>query len=470
MKKLTILLFFFVASTLFTLGQDSKVFTQRQLIWYIENYHPVVRQGELLLNQGESTVRKARGSFDPYLQGNLDQKYFDDKTYFSILGTGLTIPTWYGIEVKTGFDQNRGQFLNPENTVPDAGLVFAGISIPVGRGLFIDERRATLKQAKLFAEATRAEQEKLMNDLYFDAIKLYWKWTQVWNQYQIYNEAVDLAQTRFEAVRQSYFLGDIPAIDTLESFIQVQNRQMKRNQYELLYQNITLELSNYLWFENNIPLVITDSLHPPMLSNAKAGELISGDTLQQLISSLQEQHPDMQLYDYKLESMEVEKRLMVEGLKPEVNLDYNALFDASGAELNGEYLTGNYKWGIEVNFPLLFRKQRGDVQLARIKIQDTRLGQQQKLLELENKVKSYYNEQLNLIGQLQLFSDAVINYERLFSGEKRKFDAGESSLFLVNSRETNLIQARLRLVEIIANYNVAQSGLIWASGMLYRQP
>ncbi|MEJ2594897.1 MAG: TolC family protein [bacterium] len=470
MKKLTTLLLLLVASTLVILGQDGQVFTQRQLLWYIGNYHPVAQQGELLLNQGESSVRKARGSFDPYLRGSLDQKYFDDKTYFSILGTGLTIPTWYGIEVKTGFDQNRGQFLNPENTVPEAGLVFAGISIPVGQGLFIDERRATLKQAKLFAEATRAEQEKLMNDLYFDAIKLYWKWTQVWNQYQIYTEAVNLAQTRFEAVRQSYFLGDIPAIDTLESFIQVQNRQMKRNQYELLYQNITLELSNYLWFENNIPLEITDSLRPPVISDAKAGELITGDTLQQLISSLQDQHPDMQLYDYKLESMEVEKRLMVEGLKPEINLDYNALFDASGAELNGEYLAGNYKWGIEVNFPLLFRKQRGDVQLARIKIQDTRLGQQQKLLELENKVKSYYNEQLNLIGQLQLFSDAVINYERLFSGEKRKFDAGESSLFLVNSRETNLIQARLKLVEIIANYNVAQSGLIWASGMLYRQP
>jgi outer membrane protein TolC len=109
------------------------------------------------------------------------------------------------------------------------------------------------------------------------------------------------------------------------------------------------------------------------------------------------------------------------------------------------------------------------VQLAKLKIQDTELGQRQKLLELQNKVRSYYNEQINLVGQVDLYSDAVNNYERLLRGEQQKFNTGESSLFLINSREVSLIQAELKLVELLTKFNIADNGLIWASGTLHLQ-
>jgi outer membrane protein TolC len=128
-----------------------------------------------------------------------------------------------------------------------------------------------------------------------------------------------------------------------------------------------------------------------------------------------------------------------------------------------------YTWGLEFNFPLFLRKERGNIQLTRLKIRDTELGQQQKLLELQNKLRSYYNEQVNLIGQVDLYSDAVNNYERLLQGEQQKFDTGESSLFLINSREVSLFQAQLKLIELITKFNIADNGLIWASGTLYLQ-
>jgi hypothetical protein len=58
-------------------------------------------------------------------------------------------PTWYGIEIKAGFDQNEGYYLNPENTVPNAGLTSLGISVPLGQGLFINQRMADLRKAKM---------------------------------------------------------------------------------------------------------------------------------------------------------------------------------------------------------------------------------------------------------------------------------------------------------------------------------
>jgi hypothetical protein len=52
----------------------------------------------------------------------LTKKQFKDTEYYSILNSSFKIPTWYGIEIKAGFEQNEGYYLNPENTVPNAGL------------------------------------------------------------------------------------------------------------------------------------------------------------------------------------------------------------------------------------------------------------------------------------------------------------------------------------------------------------
>ncbi|MEN7546589.1 TolC family protein [Rapidithrix thailandica] len=462
------LLLLMLGLPLAALGQDSTTeFTQEQLIWFVKKYHPVSVQGALFLKEGESTVRKARGAFDPYLFTQLDQKYFKDKTYFSILNGGLKVPTWYGVEVKAEFEKNKGLFLNPENKVPLSGLWKVGVSVPIGKGLFIDKRRAILKQAKLFAESVQAEQQKLMNDLYYDAIQHYWKWVGVWHQYQIYVESVQLALTRFNAVKQSFLLGDKPAIDTLEAFIHLQNRMMDRNQYQLLYQGATLEMSTFLWFENNTPLEITDSLRPPVIEKINLINAVSSDTLETFLTQLEATHPEMQLYRYQLTSMKVEKRLKIEGLKPKINLNYMLLNEPSGVDFINGLSSQNYKWGVEFGFPLFLRQQRGDLQLTQLKMQKTELGQQQKLLELQNKVKDYYNKQISLQEQVVLFTGVVNNYRRLLQGERQKFNNGESSLFLINSRERDLIQARAKLIELLVNFNTARMGLYWAVGRLY---
>lgn len=450
-------------------GQSAeKILTQEQLIWFLDNYHPVAVQGNLLLNKGESSVRKARGGFDPYLHSTFDQKQFDGKEYFNLLNGGLKIPTWYGIELKTGFDQNSGVFLNPESQLPQNGLWYAGISVSLGKGLIIDKRRASLEKAKIFRESSQVERKVLMNDLYFDAIKQYWKWANAWNQYKVFEESVELAFIRFNGVKRSYFLGDKPAIDTLEAFIQVQNRQINRNQSLLYYQNTTLELSNYLWFENNTPLVITDSLKPPSFEKVELDfSTITDSNVQSTLVQLNEEHPEMQLYEYKLSSLNIERQLKAEKLKPKFNINYNALSEPINSNVISNYSVENYKVGIEFGIPIFLREQRGDLQLAKLKIQETELSQQQKLFQLQNKVRSYYNEQVILQNQVTLFKDALFNYRQLLNGEKQKYNSGESSLFLINSRETKFIDAKLKLIELKAKYNIAKTGLTWSMGKLY---
>ncbi|WNJ20021.1 TolC family protein [Pontibacter sp. G13] len=461
---------FLILITLLSLGRNStsaqQVFTPEQLMWLVGEYHPISVQGELLIEQGKSTIRRAKGGFDPYIFTDFNQKRFDDKDYYSLLHSGLKVPTWFGVELQGGFEQNSGIFLNPENFVPDDGLWYGGISVPVGQGLFIDKRRAALKQAKIYAQSTEAERQNMMNDLYFEALKSYWKWVQAWNQVQVFEEAVLLAQTRLEAVKGSYELGDKPAIDTLEAAIQVQNREIGRNEALLIYQNSSLDLSNFLWYENQIPLVITDSLVPPRAETVILSEGISQDSLDAALDLLEFQHPEMRLYGFKLQDLEVEQRLKREQLKPKLDLKYNFLTQPTGGDAVNTLSTQNYTWGLSFSFPLLLRKQRGDVELANLKIQDTQMARQDKLQNLRNKLRSYRNQQAMLSDQVVLYRGNVDSYERLLTGERQKFDLGESSLFLVNSRETKLIEARIKWIELISKYQISVAGLSYSIGNL----
>jgi outer membrane protein TolC len=464
MKK-AILLYFFSLLT-FQLHAQIEL-SPEKFLWFVKNYHPVAQQANLLKSRGENTVLRSKGNFDPYVYALFDNKNFDEKEYFRILNTGLKVPTWYGIELNAGFDQNRGMFVNPQNDIPFGGLWYGGLSITLGQGLFIDNRRAQLKQAKIYAESTAAEQQAILNDLFFNAIQKYWQWVEIYNQYKIYEESVSLASVRFQAVKQSYVLGDNPAVDTLEAFIQLQSRQLGMLQYELLFKNTGVELSNFLWFDNNTPLEVTDSLIPIPYTQIKQEFNYSKDSLLQKINVLNESHPVLKLYDYSLQSFEIERKLRMEALKPTLNINYNFLNEPIGDSYFSGLSTQNYKWGLEFSYPLFIRKQRGDIKLTEIKIYETQIDRSFKSLEIKNKLLEYVNLLDNLERQITLYNSAVSNYNQLLEAEKVKFTLGESSLFLINSRETNYIDAQIKFIELLAKQQIAGIGVVWAFGEFY---
>ena len=59
----------------------------------------------------------------------------------------------------------------------------------------------------------------------------------------------------------------------------------------------------------------------------------------------------------------------------------------------------------------------------------------------------------------------VKDYEGLLNGERSMFNAGESSLFLINSREVNYINAQLKLVELLAKRKVTILALNYSLGI-----
>lgn len=448
-----------------------RIFTQSDFFELIKEYHPVASQSRLLTEQATAQLLIAKGGFDPQLYSYVDQKSFDGKNYFTLLQSGFKIPAWYGIEAKGGYNLTNGDYFNPENKTPTAGQAFAGVSVTLLQGLIIDQRRATLQQSRIFAQANEAERLNLLNNLLFDAADAYWAWTLTYNNQLLQQQAVQLAQVRLGWVKNTFLQGARPAIDTLEALIQLQSRQFDQNEAELAYQNATLLLSNFLWYENNTPLEITPQLVPPQL-NELSLQTVSADSIELAVDLLPKSHPELLRYRYKLADLDVERRLKAEKLKPKLNINYNLLANGVNflpAENNGNnaLFLQNYKWGIEFSMPLFLRAERGNLQLTRLKIQETNYQLQQKQLELSNKLTAYYNQLLNNRSQIDLYTQTVNNYQALASGEDTRFQYGESSLFLVNAREAKLIEAQYKLLELKAKHHKILAGIAFSAGVLH---
>ena len=461
-KLLTITLILSLCQSAYS--QDSiKIFSLENLLWYLDNFHPISKQATLLIKKGENEVRKSKGQLDPTLFSNLDQKRLNEQEYYKLFLGGLRVPTWYAVDFNAGYEQNQGVNLNPENKTSVNGLMYAGVSVPIGQGLFIDKRRASIKQAELYAKSTFLEQELMLNTLYYNATIKYIEWVNHFNQMQLFQNALGLANERFVGVRQSFVGGDLPAIDTLEAHILLQVREVNLNQAKLNYQNASLELSNYLWFDDNTPLEITDKLNPPSIDSLSQHKVLSKDTLNYILNELKLNHPQLLWYDLKLKQLEIERRWNAEQLKPILNLKYNMLNEPLGGDAFSGVSTNNYTWGVDFNIPIFLRESRGRLNTTKLKIQETNLEVDIKWLELSNKIKSYHNELIALEQQIQLFNTVVFNYFNLLEAEKQKFLMGESSIFLINSREATYVQSAIKLIELHVKYQSAVADFKLAS-------
>ncbi len=443
-------------TSVFAQQQDRVELNFKEYLGYVKKYHPVAKQAELNIDIGQANLMKARGGFDPKLEVDYDRKKFKGDEYYDLLNATFKIPTWYGVEFKGGFEQNDGEFLNRQNFVPEDGLFNAGVSVSVAQGLFINDRMATLRKAKFFREQTKADRDLLVNEILYNASLAYFDWLKAFGEKEIYTNFLDNAKIRFEGIKKSALAGDIAAIDTVEAKIAFQNRALSLEQAKVKLMKKSLELSNFLWLEGNIPVELQSNVVPDsnIEENIDTTLEIMGKPLDSFVL---ENHPKLRSLNYKIEGLEVDRKLKANKLLPKIDLEYNFLTETP--ETTESFNTAEYKTGITFRFPLFLRKERGDLKLAKYKVQDAQFEFETTQLQIRNKVMAIYVELESFVNQNQLIESIVNDYQSLLVAEERKFSFGESSLFLINSRERSLIDSKLKEIEVQNKFFKAKANL-----------
>lgn len=455
MKKINlVLIIFFFLQHFF--GQQTLTFEAYKE--RVLKFHPIVRQAQILVDSGEKEIMKAKGLLDPSFSSEISKKQFEEKDYYNLSTTGLKIPTWLGVDFKAGYEINRGDYISKQNSTPLSGLWYAGIEIPLGQGLLYDERRAAIQQAKIFKENSINEQELLLNDLLLDAYSTYWSWYEAYQKLAIAQEGLSFAEQRFQAVKSNAILGEVPSIDTVEAKIQLDYRKLELIENSNNFKNSSLFLSLFLWSEDFIPLELEENTIP----NTKITAKYNLNSLKlRMNDSLSNNIPLILQTTYKIEQLKIEEKWKKEQLKPTVNVSYIPLSQPVGDNPIANFSPNNYKFGLSVYVPLFLRKERGSLAQTKLKIEKSNLDLRYKFLEITNKEMQLRNDLINLYEQFEIQKNQVNQGKLLRDSEQTRFDIGESSLFLVNSREISYLTFKVKLAEIEAKMKISEAKWLW---------
>ena len=420
--------------------------------------NPQVKQLLLFSKSAESEILDAKGGFDPKIYGNYDQKLFNGSQYYTEAEYGIKIPTWYGIEFKAAYLQSSGIFLNPEQKLPKSGQPVLGINFPIIQGLLFDERRAQVLKSRTLPNFYNLERQIFLNDFLLEALTSYWKWQFAHSQFKLTTDAFETSKSRFENIRKLYVLGDRMAMDTLEAFIQVQDRLLLLNDANQELNSAILKVNSFIFNSLTLLKPIVNSNYAPTEKPIKTLETKNETEL--IFNS---NHLILKQYEIKLDQLAIDLKLKKEKLKPKLNLSYNFLGDGFSFP---SLLSDNYKWGINFSSPVLFRSERAGTQLSKIKIETTQLQLSQKKIELENKWRNSQSEFANIAQQLELIRSTTENYKKLLQLEIKRFELGESSFFLINSRETKFLESQIKLAKFQSELQIAQIRILNAQSTL----
>jgi outer membrane protein TolC len=438
-----------------------QVLSADEFLSIVRRYHPVAKQAAVGVDIAKAEVTSARAGFDPGWETSIGRKEFDGLLYYDHHVSEVKIPTWYGVDVVAGIQSLNGERTSTPDTKGNSS--YFGLSVPVAKGLLMDGRRAALQQAKIFQQLSVQEQRVIINDLLHDAAKSYWNWWQQVQVQRLFQQAIQNAHQRFRLVKTGVEIGERAAIDTLEALAQLQTFQLRATELQLGVTNANLDVNIFMWQQDGQPYKLPETVvpHPTIPPIMERMEI---ETLMQQVQV----HPAVQEYRFKLNALQVEKKLKYQSLLPAVHLKYNQLNKSHNLQkvFHTPWLEDNYRYGVSISIPLRLSQGRGEYRIARLKIEQTLLGRSNKQIELQTKVRQYYNEWKGLSEQIAVQRQAVQSYIALQRGEEIKFVNGESSLFLVNARELKTLEAQQKLLELECKEQQAKVSTLWAAGVL----
>lgn len=443
-------------------------FSLSDFLELVAAYHPISKQADLIRDNATGQIVEAKGSFDPKIEGDGRTKTFDGKDYYDVGKAQLKIPLWL-IDLKTGVEYGRGDFASSESITPAEGLFFVGADIPLGRDLWTDKRRTDLRKARLLDDMAEAERQKERAKLIKDAVKSYAAWSSAYSQYEQYQLFHLNAERSLDFVIRLQINGEYSAVDSLEAALELQSRSVLLQEGAMMLEQQRLMLSTFLWSPEGTPLMVPESIRPDISIASFTNPvetLLPNETDWQVAL-----HPEFRKNDLKLRSLGYDLNFARSRLLPDIKLSLTPILDYREDAIRNLQLQPDQasKAAITVNMPLFLRKERGKLQQTNVKVRDQEFLLDQLSLELDRMAES----RLVALSQMLRMHEAQVGVVRaareLAAAERRKFQLGESSVFLINKREAYVFESALKQIALEEKILGGYAELLEAQGRLWQQ-
>jgi outer membrane protein len=487
---------------------DQKPLTVREAIELALSNNKDIEVGRENVKISEFDLTAARGVYEPRVVGQTYYQHSSTPTA-SILTSGgsggLTSSGLFGSVGLSGFVPRYGgsyssTFTNSRNTTSNllgtgglnptfsSNLTF-NYTQPILRGRSYDNNRRQIDIAKKNLSLTDAQFRQRAIEVITNVQRAYWDLVFNLRNLQIQRDAVRDSQTQLEHNRRMVQQGLLAPIDVVSVEAQlagfegaVYSALDDVSRAENILKNLIAEdRTAAIW---NSSIVPTDPVDLPLPVVALT------DALQTALTN----RAEIQQSDVAREVNQIDQRFYREQRKPQVDLvgSYSAVglagqFDPTGINpFTGQPFTpppgaligGNgtalsnllanryptFQIGVQFNIPL--RNQTANAQLGRSLVEGQRIQTQREQLEqqIQVDVRNALQAIRTASARLQAAAANRSASEQQYASEQRKLDAGQSTLFLVLQRQTELTNARGAELKAQTDLNKAIADLQRATG------
>ncbi len=310
------------------------------------------------------------------------------------------------------------------------------------RGLLIDEARKDYRVQKLANQEQLFSADSTTNYIVAKALNAYVQWAAAYYKFEALDSLLSFRRARYQNILTLYQGGNIPAMDTLDAYTQMQKTQQEYLLIEATMNKKYYKLLAQIWNPDLYPN--TDSLIPQKMEG-----IIEMLTPTNKALDLT-QHNFMRAYDLRKQQQNVMVRYQKEQYKPKLNVELLPL-SAVNDGLGG-FRANNFTTSINIELPLYYRKQTNYTKIAKLELEN--INYQSIILE-----RKLNNQYLTLISNVVLFEkqydislDNVSNLNVLKTLEEDKYVLGESSLIKLNYRENKYMKEQLKSYDVFYKY------------------
>ena len=427
-------------------------------------HYPKIILAKQKIAEKEQALLKSQGQFDPSLynsvklnpQGGYENRYDRLRLTLPVEKTPLTLFGQYRI----GQGQWPEYFKNYLTNSNGEALI--GFELPLIKDLLIDERRGSIATKRYQVQLAKYETFQTEINTLQQAGFVYWYWVLEVNKRHFAKKLLDLAKERQFALKRRKQLGDSPDIDLVENKRFILKRKENLVHADLKVKQAALSLS--LYYRNSLGQPIV-----PKANQAPRFRFINQSlrkpNRQAIIAEVFAVNPALRILDKLKQITQIDIDLAKNKLLPTLNasLSTKKQYGQDGDPL---LKRTNLFAGLTFNFPLYQRDAKGSYGIAvnkysQLTIQENYLSQQ-----LHVTLEKILSEQQADQHRLALINKEVALAKKIERAERIRFNAGDSSLFLVNQREQTTFSLEILACQIMTEFKLALLQLEALKGFL----
>jgi len=405
-----------------------------------EAHHPQVAAALAREDVARAELFAARGGFDPTLSA-----YGALRTggYYELrrLEVELRQPTplwgaevWAGYRIGRGIRDQRYPSYYSDQTL-DGGELSAGIEVPLWRDGRLDSRRADRARAERYVDSAERSREATSISLRQAATDAYLGWVTAGQRLAVARELMTLAERRRTWVDARVEAGALPPIEGLEAERSVLSRRRSLVGARRGVEASALVLSLFHRDTEGMPQTPRETALPPRFP---LPEPVSGDP-EVVFARVVACQPALAAKRASLEALRVSRDYYQAQRAPRIDVRGQVSRDFGSGD---ESLPGTvFETGVVFSMPLAMRGPRGRLEAAEAELR----AAEEELRLMEDTLRMRIGDALSAYRAAEearaLAEQMVANTRALADAERRRFEAGATTLFVVNLREQAIAEA-----------------------------